>query len=114
MLKNYVTPFIQAVPNPVNGISQLNSAYALRNFNHARVTGGPGTADDGCTGDAVRSQVRFNRVHLRALENCGTFEPAGLKSSRNDYAQRSGPAAPAIRRHCTHGRSASNYVKLRH
>jgi hypothetical protein len=74
MLKSYVTSFIQAVQNAVNGISQLNSAYALQNFNHARVTGGPGTADDGCTGDAVRSQVGFNRVHLRALESCGTFD----------------------------------------
>ena len=69
-------------------------------------------AGDGCGIERVRfgsarvsparfMECRFNRVHLRALESCGTFEPARLKSSRNDYAQRSGPAVSAIRRRST-------------
>jgi hypothetical protein len=52
-----------------------------------------------CVLPARSLECRFDCAHLRALESCGTFEPAGLKSSRNDYAQRPGPAVPAIRRH---------------
>ena len=40
-------------------------------------------------------------LYIVSHTSCRTFEPAGLKSGRNDYAQRSGPAHPVVRRHST-------------